>query len=253
MNPDLHKREIFHLTFLRHLVRRIRPGSYALKGGVNLRLFFQSIRYSEDMDLDIKGVPLETLKKIVMNILTSQELRSSLRTFQIDDIVPPDLAKAKQTEAVQRFKVHLKTAAGEDLFTKIECSRRTWDPRVAVDAVAPEILARYRQPPLLVAHYPIDVAILQKAKALGGRAATEPRDVFDLFFLHTQCDAKDLGRILKSLSASERNSARTACSEIDYEHYRDAVCSYLADEERAHYETKAMWSFIQSRVVELLI
>ena len=39
-------REVFHMEFLRVLGKKIKPSYYALKGGVNLRLFFHSIRYS---------------------------------------------------------------------------------------------------------------------------------------------------------------------------------------------------------------
>lgn len=48
-------REVVHLLILEEL-GKLRDGkAVALKGGVNLRLFFGSLRYSEDVDLD--GVP----------------------------------------------------------------------------------------------------------------------------------------------------------------------------------------------------
>mgnify|MGYP001601104310 FL=1 len=46
---SLQLREIFHLEFLRWLGRKVKPDYYAIKGGTNLRFFFQSFRYSEDM------------------------------------------------------------------------------------------------------------------------------------------------------------------------------------------------------------
>jgi hypothetical protein len=45
--------ERFHLLFLAQLVRRVKPGLFVLKGGCNLRFFHRSIRYSQDMDLDL--------------------------------------------------------------------------------------------------------------------------------------------------------------------------------------------------------
>ena len=46
---SLQLREVFHLEFLRWLGRSVKSEAYAVKGGVNLRLFFRSFRYSEDM------------------------------------------------------------------------------------------------------------------------------------------------------------------------------------------------------------
>jgi len=48
LNP-IQVREIFHLVFLRALVRSMPLSTLALKGGVNLRFFFGSTRYSEGL------------------------------------------------------------------------------------------------------------------------------------------------------------------------------------------------------------
>jgi predicted nucleotidyltransferase component of viral defense system len=45
--------ELFHLLFLRQIEGKLDKKLYALKGGCNLRFFFKSIRYSEDIDFDI--------------------------------------------------------------------------------------------------------------------------------------------------------------------------------------------------------
>ena len=58
-------REIFHLEFLRRFARGIKRGRYALKGGSNLPFFFNSVRYSEDMDLDVNSVEVDILKEAV--------------------------------------------------------------------------------------------------------------------------------------------------------------------------------------------
>jgi hypothetical protein len=47
------QREIFHFLFLERLLKIADPRLFVLKGGVNLRFFFNSPRYSEDMDLDV--------------------------------------------------------------------------------------------------------------------------------------------------------------------------------------------------------
>jgi len=118
-NP-LELREVFHLEFLRQLNIKLKTKYYALKGGTNLRFFYRSCRYSEDMDLDVKQVSIETLKEKVKEILESRSFQDNLKVYGIREVVPPDITKAKQTLTTQRFKVHLITYAGEDLFTKIE-------------------------------------------------------------------------------------------------------------------------------------
>ena len=49
--------ELFHLLFLDQLGRKLDKRFYALKGGCNLSFFMKSIRYSEDMDIDIRTAP----------------------------------------------------------------------------------------------------------------------------------------------------------------------------------------------------
>jgi len=48
--------EVFHIAFLDVLSSRLDPARYVLKGDANLRYFSESVRYSEDIDLDIAGV-----------------------------------------------------------------------------------------------------------------------------------------------------------------------------------------------------
>src|SRR5437868_3541319 len=121
---DIQRREIFHLLFLEELLRISDPKLYVLKGGVNLRFFFKSPRYSEDMDLDVLAGNVVTLKKNGYKILESGPFKRSLRTYGVTDLELNDPAKAKQTETTQRFRLRLVTEAGERLPTKVEFSRR---------------------------------------------------------------------------------------------------------------------------------
>ena len=61
MFNSLQQREIFHLEFLRWFSRKVEAKYYALKGGVNMRFFFSSLRYSEDMDIDVSDLGVEVL------------------------------------------------------------------------------------------------------------------------------------------------------------------------------------------------
>ena len=51
MGSDRQAVELFHLLFLRQLASGADRARIALKGGCNLRFYFGSVRYSEDLDL----------------------------------------------------------------------------------------------------------------------------------------------------------------------------------------------------------
>ena len=46
-------REGFHVVLLKALAERLQGRDWVLKGGTNLRLYFSSIRFSEDIDLNV--------------------------------------------------------------------------------------------------------------------------------------------------------------------------------------------------------
>lgn len=252
MLTQLQQRELFHLTFLRAFVRRMKPGTYALKGGTNLRFFFGSVRYSEDMDLDIRDVELFRLKEIVMDIIVSGALATFLRTYGIEQIIPPNIKTAKQTETVQRFKVHLIPANGEDLFTKIEFSRRGLDNGVRVEFVNDAILKNYHMSPVIVAHYAIESAMMQKLSALTGRSAPQARDIFDLFILSSQTDEAQLKKLRTKLGRAKQDEARDVIFSVRFENFKDTVCQYLSSADYDHYAAKEIWEEIQLKTAELL-
>ncbi|MFA4874061.1 MAG: nucleotidyl transferase AbiEii/AbiGii toxin family protein [bacterium] len=250
MIGSLEQREVFHIAFLRQLATVLKPNTYAVKGGTNLRLFFGSIRYSEDMDLDVTGIEVFRLKEVVQAILESKILATTLRPFGINRIVPPDMKTAKQTETTQRFKLHLITDSREDLFTKIEFSRRRLDPNVVTEPIDMSILSAYRLHPLLVSHYPVAIAIAQKIEALAMRSTTQARDVFDLYMLLPKL--KDRGDKLKVLSQATLKKASVNAFELDFNLFRDTVIAYLKDEDRRFYDNKGTWEQIQIEVVNAI-
>lgn len=156
---QLQIREVFHLEFLKWFGRKAKAGCYAVKGGVNLRFFYKSVRYSEDMDLDICGIRKGILLDSVMRILNSASFQGTLKPFGIESVIPPNPLKAKQTETTQRFKMHLLTYSGEDFFTKIEFSRRRFDGEIAAEPVSEYITRAYNLMPLIVPHYTYNSAM----------------------------------------------------------------------------------------------
>jgi len=246
MASALQKVEAFHLLFLREVVRSVPLEALVLKGGSNLRFFFGSVRFSEDMDLDASGIAVHTLADHVMAVLESRALQAALRLHDVREIVPPDLVRAKQTETVQRFKVHLLTTAGEDLFTKVEFSRRGFDDGRQTEPVDTEVLARYRMRPLVLPHYGAGAAAVQKLRALVGRPRPQARDVFDLWVLGPHVD--DWQRIVGS-DAETLAQARERVFAIDFNEYRDAVVAYLAPEDQVAYESPELWDGIRLQVL----
>lgn len=244
---DLQKRELFHLAFLRALVRGPVGQHVVLKGGSNLRFFYSSVRYSEDMDLDAGDVPLDTLRERVMSILRSTTLLDTLRTYDVAQIIPPDIRVAKQPPTVQRFKVHLLTPSGADLFTKVEFSRGGLDDPIRTEGVAASILAVYRMPPLVLRHYGPEAAIRQKLQALLKRVERQPRDLFDLYTLSSQPEALS-GEVWR-LPGSVRSRIRDITMAIDYAQYRDTVVSYLGPDDRETYGRQEMWDEIRFTVL----
>ena len=75
--------ELFHLLFLDFLGRKLDMRRYVLKGGCNLRFFMKSLRYSEDMDIDIQGISKQKLADTVDAILNS---RSFTQILQINEM-----------------------------------------------------------------------------------------------------------------------------------------------------------------------
>lgn len=246
----LEQREVFHIVFLRRLAGRVRAAAFAVKGGVNLRLFFKSPRYSEDMDLDISGIETFKLKDVVMDILTSKNMQTTMKPYGVEKIVPPDIKVAKQTETTQRFKVHLITSSSEDLFTKVEFSRRRMDEGVAVETIDNLILQRYKLPPLMAPHYSADTAALQKIAALAGRAKTQARDIFDIYNLIPQVSQPE--KIFKKISGPILKKAQDNVLKLDFLIFRDTVLAYLSDEDKKLCGQKEHWEEMQLKVSAFL-
>ncbi|MDI6757352.1 MAG: nucleotidyl transferase AbiEii/AbiGii toxin family protein [Endomicrobiia bacterium] len=244
---NLQIREIFHISFLRQFAKKFKPSLYALKGGVNMRLYFKSPRYSEDMDLDVNTVSVVALRDGVMKIITSATFADELRTFGITDVRPPDISKAKQTETTQRFKIHLLTAGGEDLFTKVEFSRRGGGKSVT-ESIPAEVLRPYKFSPFIISHYDARIAVEQKIGALAGRSVAQARDIFDIHTLSTQYSPDDD----IAISSKIRKVAAENALAVGFNQFRDTVLSYLPEDNRMMYDNRDAWDDIKLKVSEII-
>lgn len=251
MYDSLQQREVFHLEFLRWFGRKVDSRYYALKGGVNMRFFFGSIRYSEDMDLDLIEVRVDVIQNIVLQILKSQNFIDNLRPYSIQSISVPDMVKVKQTETTQRFKIHLINFAGEDLFTKVEFSLRGLKDGITASAVPDPILRAYKLIPIIVPHYDAMAATLQKINALASRPTVQARDIFDLYILSPKLNDSEVN----SLKAPEKEKLERAYENlfsVTFEQFRDSVVSFLSPDEQASYNSSLFWDEIKLKVANLL-
>ena len=133
---------MFHLVFLRVLVARGEDkGLIALKGGCNLRFYFGSVRYSDDMDLDVVVIARETLKNKVERLLRSPAVTAPLKAHGLTIV---ETSAPQQTETTQRWKVGLGRERDElRILTKVEFSRRDAIEGTTFEAADREVLRPY--------------------------------------------------------------------------------------------------------------
>jgi predicted nucleotidyltransferase component of viral defense system len=202
------------------------------------------------MDLDASGVKKDALLDAVMRILESRSFQDTLKPFGIAKVVPPNVAKAKQTETTQRFKVHLITHANEDLFTKIEFSRRGFKGKAKVKPVSDSVLRKYKLPPLLIPHYNIHSTILQKIAALAGRTVTQARDIFDLYVLSSQCEGVKMEE--EKISRAVLDKAHERIFEITFDRFQDTVISYLSADDQETYNHRDAWDEVKLKTANFV-
>jgi hypothetical protein len=239
--------EQFHLLFLAQLGRRVNPSLFVLKGGCNLRFFHRSIRYSEDMDLDLGEIDVQAFRDKVGEVIAAKPFAQILeaRGIVIDRVSAP-----KQTETTQRWKFGLRVEGGfAPLPTKIECSRRGLDAGVAFGSVDPRVARAYQLPPLMVSHYDAAAALRQKVGALAGRRETQARDVFDVHLLLAG------GATLAAGPDVDRDVLDRACVNamgIDFGIFKSQVLAYLEADDQAQYDSSSAWDTVVLEVVDTL-
>jgi Nucleotidyl transferase AbiEii toxin, Type IV TA system len=202
--------------------------------------------FDGDIDFDVHTVARHTLQKNVNQILGSSGFRRILSSFSIE---LTKLSQPKQTDTTQRWKIHLRYAASEtDFPTRIEFSRRTFDPGVIFGPVDGEIVAAYHLRPILASHYDIEAAFRQKVEALLHRKETQARDVFDLSFL-LERGAKGA---TNQLGKKQLAKACEIALSVPFDQFRSQVVAYLAPEYQEYYGNRRSWDSLQEKVVRTL-
>lgn len=245
-NPRQHV-ELFHLLFLNQLGRKIDKKLFVLKGGCNMRFYFHSIRYSEDMDLDIQTIAKETLLKNVNQILSAVPFKSILQANGLEIL---GSSAPKQTDTTQRWKILLKTSTSAlPLNTKIEFSRRDFKTAAIYEMVNSQILSQYSLPPIMSNHYSIQDMYDQKILALALRSQVQSRDIFDLYLLiNSGVKVNSVSpQVVEHLSQAISNA-----QSVEFEDFKAQVLAYLPEDYKSQYDDPSLWSTVIKTVVESL-
>lgn len=241
--------EAFHLVFLRALAAKGEDKSlFVLKGGCNLRFFFHSVRYSEDMDIDVAVVARDTLKNKVDRLLRSPAVVGPLKTLGIEIV---ETSAPKETDTTQRWKAGLRARGlSVPLRTKIEFSRRASPAGTAFEVVDRQVVEPYAITPFLATHYSTTAAIQQKIHALSERALPQARDLFDLNLLFSRPDAA-----AAKLSGKEKRwlpAAIEHAMSISFDEYAAQVVDFLDPGQKELFDQRSSFHAMQSGVVERL-
>ena len=247
-------RELVHLLILRELIGLREGSGVTVKGGVNLRLFFGSVRYSEDMDLDGTAQASAAIRNFLKGMFEDREFSRRLKTFGIRGLDPGE-GPNKDTETTFRYKFAVMVSGGIQYPTKVEVSfrKRHAADRAVIEAPAPEILAGYGLEAFQVRHYAREAAIRQKLQALGGRREVQARDVFDLDVLVPDPPTGALIEFLaEELQHELLKEAQQRSLTITYQEYEGQVFEFLGKEAQARYGGEAAWDEMRLQVAALI-
>jgi hypothetical protein len=233
---------------LDYIGRKLDKKKWALKGGCNLRFFFKSPRYSDDMDLDVQSIPVAALREKINSILLGKPFKTVL---EVRGLAIEHVTEHKQTETTQRWKLGLSILGLElPVPTKLEFSRRGFEPGSVFEPVSPEIIRLYELPPLMANHYPAPVAWRQKIGAILFRTASQARDVFDLHLL------LESGLISAATLAQDRKPDIAQIKEnvlaVNFGQFKSQVISYLEPDLQRQYDSEETWDTMRWRIIEAI-
>lgn len=243
--------EGFQAAFLEVATATLPVSEYAVKGGVNMRFFFGSVRSSKDMDFDYLGERFHTWDDRVNALFDRGALDRLLRLRGIRIAALNRLKK--QTDVTRRWTLLLASDTVRDASSKVEFSAREAGKgrsaereTASIDADLARGLGIGR---VALQHYVPSTAIAQKVAALRQRAHTEPRDVFDLDHLIRRFGGALSGA---SLQPAEIEAAVERAQALTYDEYESAVVPYLEEELWPVLGSVAAWEAMRARVIDAL-
>ena len=244
--------EAFHVRLLLALSGQA-GGMLYLKGGVNLRLFYDSVRYSEDLDFDADPRVGDRLRRRVPAVVLSPSFQAPLRGLGLRG-VEMDTTPQKATATTLRFKMGLDLGGGLLEPTKVEFSFRPAVPPQPAVASEPTstIVDQYVPAGTDWSHvlrYPQPSAIWQKLRALALRTEVQARDVFDLHHLmQPRFGGVPVDLLRQSLADDILDEALSRTYDVDPAQFAETVVRYLPVESRDR--LLAEWDNMRERVAE---
>lgn len=235
--------EIFHLILLRVLLSG-EAHWCTLKGGANLRYFFASPRYSNDIDLDFHHKASWTVAKRVGSVLEGRQIALLARQAGVEIA---EVSATKQTETTLRWKVGLGAVEHHELIrTKVELSGRDAESTDVEFAVVPNSIVKpYGLLSPTVLHYGPTAAINQKIAALALRSETKARDIFDLDLLLRKRHAE--GSALAGLDPTHASDAAQRALSTPFASFASEVAPFLDADLAAIYD-EAQWDAMRISV-----
>lgn len=240
--------EVFHLLFLQVLTSHSRDW-FILKGGANLRYYFNSVRYSNDIDLNYFGKESWQIEQTVDAALTGRALEILLGH---QGLAIGQSTKPEQTETTRRWKLGLarQSANGDLIRTKVEFSNRAVDSEdVLYETIPNQIVDPYAIRPATMSHYGQTAALEQKIAALALRSETKARDIFDLELL---LRLRRAGAGLSKFDVTYAAVAAKKAIEVPYSSFRSEVIPFLDPDTAALYEGEDQWDQMRGDVSEVL-
>jgi predicted nucleotidyltransferase component of viral defense system len=169
--------------------------------------------------------------------------------LQANNIEIVHVNEPKQTDTTQRWKISIKTPASDlPLHTKVEFSRRNVDDGILFETINSTILQQYNLSPIMLNHYSLEIAYIQKINALASRSQTQARDIFDLHLLLTRGAKTIKNKELAEHKAQAINNARS----ISFEDFKSQVLAYLPEDYFQQYNYKEAWENMVTKVVTAL-
>lgn len=237
---ELEVREAFHCHLLANVPSDYRDPSTGapvlrLKGGVNLRLFLASPRYSEDIDFDLAPKRGPKFLDHLRQLLADSRFLAELLKLGITDLSVNKLHGGRGDSRGFRQKLTL-THGGVQYATKVEASYR--EETAAGDAICLPIPDRFCQrygivPGVRVAAYPRLVAAVHKVLALSRRDPPQTRDAFDFDHLihdgELELAAAARRLVQTRLTVAQVRAAADTVAAFDHSSFKFQVAEYLPD------------------------
>jgi len=249
-------REAVHLILLKRLEGLSERRKIIVKGGVNLRLFFGSVRYSEDMDLDGDPTASVAIKDAICGVFEDRTTIEELRKLGIRGLDPGG-GPNKDTETTYRHKFGVVTGGGVTYPTKVEVSFRGRYDRDEIlrSKPSPDVVRPYlgENFSLRLSHYARNAAVRQKVLALAGRQFVQARDVYDLNVLAPSGQNTEAAGVLaREVDGEILQGAHDRALEISYDEYRGQVVEFLPGRVRVGHELDVVWDEMRLNVASLL-